>query len=160
MSALPSVCNQCLRTCQRLQGPWQAHDSQTSWRWFQQNQMLIPSRLSVSLSNAQASPGSYFTTYLCSPALGLHQGRMKAFQVKTPSGTPRRSVLAVFRGKGKCILQKGSSAAPPVLYDVPWKSLSMQAEKFAPSESVHYTARILLEPNFWGCSMAAPPSAK
>lgn len=160
MSALPSVCNQCLRTCQRLQGPWQAHDSQTSWRWFQQNQMLIPSRLSVSLSNAQASPGSYFTTYLCSPALGLHQGRMKAFQVKTPSGTPRRSVLAVFRGKGKCILQKGSSAAPPVLYDVPWKSLSMPAEKFAPSESVHYTARILLEPNFWGCSPAAPPSAK
>lgn len=80
---------------------------------------------------------------------------MNAFQGKTHSGTPHHSALAVFRGKaagkgkGRRALQKGSFATSPVLHDVPWKSLSMQTEKYAPSEPVHYTAQILLESNFW-----------
>lgn len=79
--------------------------------------MLISSRISVSLSNVQASTGSYFTTYLYSPALGLQQWQMNAFQVKIHFGTSRHSALSVFGGeaaeKGKSVLQKGPSPTSP-----------------------------------------------
>lgn len=83
---------------------------------YSKNKML--SWISVFLSNVQASTGSYFTTYLHSPALELQQWRMDAFQVKIQSGTSHHSSLSVFGGevveRGKSVLQKGPSAASPV----------------------------------------------